>query len=628
MKLSAGDLSLVYEDGFLRYIHLGDHEVIRMIYFALRDRNWGTIGGEIQDEEIISDTDSFKINYRWVSLNSQFPFTWHVSISGNRDHSILFKIDGQPEKTILKNRAGFCVLHPIAENAGHPCSVTDPSGNLTQGVFPKLISPHQPFKNIRSMQWPLGNMGSASIDFQGDIFEMEDQRNWTDDSYKTYCTPLDLKFPVSLTPESTVHQEILLSVLPNQPIKKKTETPVVEVTYGSKIDRLPGLGISENADGASLGQEELRRLGALKLDHYRVELPLYDSWQGKFIQRLSEANKLKVAIHVNLLFGQAADWEDQLKQFLSFMEVHAGSSISALAIFHKNSKTTPDALIRSVVPPIRKHLPGLPIGAGTLAYFTELNRERFDPKPLDFISYSVNPQVHAFDDASLTETLKAQSYTVESAMAYFPNCEIKIAPITLKPRFNPNATSEEKDIQGTLPSSVDPRQTTLYAANWMLGSIIHLAQVDTAAVSYFEASGWKGVLQGNSPSPLPELMPITPRQIFPVYHVLKFILEKNHHSIIPLKSSQPLSVKGLILQNPREGRFLLANYENKSVKIKFDLKAKKYRLIILEDHHFHWHPNSSELFEQLFRTVSEVTVKESLKLMIPARGLVIALLQY
>lgn len=26
-------------------------------------------------------------------------------------------------------------------------------------------------------------------EFEGDVFEMEDQRNWTDASYKTYCTP-------------------------------------------------------------------------------------------------------------------------------------------------------------------------------------------------------------------------------------------------------------------------------------------------------------------------------------------------------------------------------------------------------------------------------------------------------
>ena len=31
----------------------------------------------------------------------------------------------------------------------------------------------------------------------GDVFEMEDQRNWTDASFKTYCTPLRQPFPAT-----------------------------------------------------------------------------------------------------------------------------------------------------------------------------------------------------------------------------------------------------------------------------------------------------------------------------------------------------------------------------------------------------------------------------------------------
>ena len=33
---------------------------------------------------------------------------------------------------------------------------------------------------------------------EGDTFEMEDQRNWTDASYKTYVRPLALPWPYTL----------------------------------------------------------------------------------------------------------------------------------------------------------------------------------------------------------------------------------------------------------------------------------------------------------------------------------------------------------------------------------------------------------------------------------------------
>ena len=43
LTLKAGHLSMVYDKGNLRYISIGNHEVIRMIYFAVRDKEWLTI---------------------------------------------------------------------------------------------------------------------------------------------------------------------------------------------------------------------------------------------------------------------------------------------------------------------------------------------------------------------------------------------------------------------------------------------------------------------------------------------------------------------------------------------------------------------------------------------------------
>ncbi len=41
---------------------------------------------------------------------------------------------------------------------------------------------------------------------------MEDQRNWTDASYKTYSTPLALPFPVEIRAGETVEQTVTLWV--------------------------------------------------------------------------------------------------------------------------------------------------------------------------------------------------------------------------------------------------------------------------------------------------------------------------------------------------------------------------------------------------------------------------------
>ena len=48
---------------------------------------------------------------------------------------------------------------------------------------------------------------------------MEDQRNWTDASFKTYCTPLARPFPVPVQAGDRVDQRVALTVncdgLPN-----------------------------------------------------------------------------------------------------------------------------------------------------------------------------------------------------------------------------------------------------------------------------------------------------------------------------------------------------------------------------------------------------------------------------
>ena len=122
------------------------------------------------------------------------------------------------------------------------------------------------------------------------------------------------------------------------------------------------------------------------------------------------------------------------------------------------------------------------MGAGSDAYFTELNRERPPADALDFVSYSLNPQVHAFDDASLTETLEAQALTVKSARRFAAGKSVHVGPVTLQPRFNPNATGPEPEPPpGELPAQVDPRQLSLLGAGWTLGSVKYLSAGGAAA---------------------------------------------------------------------------------------------------------------------------------------------------
>src|SRR5579859_7400836 len=119
MSLHAGPLSLIFEEGDLRYIKLGNREIIRRIYAAIRDQNWGTVSPVLSNLEIKHDDDSFQISYDVENKQSSLgiDFAWKGTISGDSQGTITFRMDGEAHSTFMRNRIGFCVLHPIRECA-------------------------------------------------------------------------------------------------------------------------------------------------------------------------------------------------------------------------------------------------------------------------------------------------------------------------------------------------------------------------------------------------------------------------------------------------------------------------------------------------------------------------------
>ena len=47
---------------------------------------------------------------------------------------------------------------------------------------------------------------------EGDTFEMEDHRNWTDANFKTYCTPLAKPYPVRVESGTTIQQTVTVTL--------------------------------------------------------------------------------------------------------------------------------------------------------------------------------------------------------------------------------------------------------------------------------------------------------------------------------------------------------------------------------------------------------------------------------
>lgn len=450
MQLTAGQLSMQYEDGFLRWITAGKDEVLRMIYFAVRDKNWGTVPRRTLSEKVLQDTKSFTVSYEMLFEQDDIQMLWSAAITGNSDNSIVFDIKGKAFSSFEKNRAGFCVLHPIKECAGRKVRIRHIDGSIREHTFPVYISPHQPFKKISAMQWQVNEDCWVSVEFEGDVFETEDHRNWTDNNFKTYCTPLELPFPIRMNEGEEVHQVITVKV--EGSVAKEVMDDVIEIVVKKEKLPIPKIGVGRASERNENYNEALKILSSVGFNHYRADIHLnHMYWRETVKEVFKEAELLNTKPEIALFVF--AGFKEELQHFVD--EVKTKTSIEHIIVFEEDAKCISNDLLQEVLVIIRPQLPSILIGAGTDTYFTELNRSNLAPTNIDFVSYSINPQVHAFDDASLVENAAAQAETVHSAKHKF-NKPVHVSPVTLKMRYNADATDKTSF---TLPPA-DERQKT------------------------------------------------------------------------------------------------------------------------------------------------------------------------
>src|SRR5262249_14714666 len=152
---------------------------------AVRDTAWGTIPPEVSALEVETRADSFRVSFDARHEAGDLRFRWHGELVG-ADGELDCRLDGVAESDFDYNRIGFCVLHP-REHAGVPYRARTPDGELT-GTLPETIGAQRSeggklyplFPSYERLELELGDGLVAQFEFEGDLFEMEDQRNWTD----------------------------------------------------------------------------------------------------------------------------------------------------------------------------------------------------------------------------------------------------------------------------------------------------------------------------------------------------------------------------------------------------------------------------------------------------------------
>src|ERR1043165_7153572 len=146
--LTAGPISAVLDNGALRYIKLGDTEVLRAIAFLVRDENWGTFAPAISNLKVKQGKSDFRVTYDARCKDAKRSLAYKAEIACGADGSLRFAACALPESDFLTNRTGFVVLHPLTGVAGCPVEVEHVDGRMVKDKFPAIVNPIQPFFGI------------------------------------------------------------------------------------------------------------------------------------------------------------------------------------------------------------------------------------------------------------------------------------------------------------------------------------------------------------------------------------------------------------------------------------------------------------------------------------------------
>ncbi len=456
--------------------------VLRSVRAVVRDADWNTADWLV-DEPVDRD-GVLRIPVRSQGYGSDIRGDVVVEV---RDRTLSVTFDAVSHAAFSTNRTGLVVLHPPGVG-GAPLRVRHPDATVSDTAFPVAISAHQPVFDVAGLEWCDDGL-DIRVDFSGDVFEIEDQRNWTDASFKTYSRPLALPFPYALAPGERVRQRIDVTV----GLRSATADPG-PAAEAPGIRLLPAGIFPTVGAAASTAPDPEPPLPPARGD-LLVELDLAAAnWRAA----LSRAARRGVPLDVRLTLphpdpAALADVAEALR----------GVRLARIAIFHPFFHVSDAESVRALRTALDAAGLTVPVVGGSRSHFTELNREHARmPDDLREIVTTVTPLFHALSSAQLIESVAMQRLVAEQTVAHARGLPVRIGPVTLRPRFNDVATAPQsrphlpdlsRGYGAQYTGAVDPRQSTRELAAWTVASAAALCIAGVAGVAYYEEWGPRGI---------------------------------------------------------------------------------------------------------------------------------------
>ena len=140
-ELTAGPIHLKFCDGEIRYLYVGEREIARRVYFAVRDKNWQTVMPKFSKITLHKQANAFTVDLQADCVTDKADYHWKGQIQGTADGAIKFTAEGAAGKDFDSNRIGICLLYGTPALLKQDFQTIDAAGTEAKGTFPQEVSP-------------------------------------------------------------------------------------------------------------------------------------------------------------------------------------------------------------------------------------------------------------------------------------------------------------------------------------------------------------------------------------------------------------------------------------------------------------------------------------------------------
>jgi hypothetical protein len=384
--------------------------------------------------------------------------------------------------------------------------------------------------------------------FAGDVFELEDQRNNSDASFKTYSRSNLMPRPYWLRAGVPIRQSVTLRVeKPGASSTAAPESTVVRVRIGAETADLPRIGIEIAAHDALAGAAVHAALRTLNPGHLHLALGDDEAavdWPG--IGQLLESAGAELRLDVTVDYERAEERLATLRGALA----SAGVLPARIAIFPSEGRPLAAA---------RREFPDSRIGGGTPHFFVQLNRiERLGR--VDFLTFTTSPIVHGADDASVMLTLQSLPSMIETLRSVYPDARFAVGPSTIAARKSPLGRQPETDgLHRIALARNDPRCRGLFGAAWVLGYVAQFATTGVETLTLMALRGASGILAENDAAG---------GERHPTYFILERL--RGPARVCAVSVSDRARIAALALHRADGSELLIANLTSGPVEVEID----------------------------------------------------------